>query len=211
MVWSDLSLGDPEPFKSEVNREVGKAVSALTGKTVDFKKPDIIALLTRDQYRWDPGKLNLLLREIPEVRAGYPADPLELPGLQRGRAREKCNYTGKQYMDSVEELIGLPVIELFDAEDAVLHGAGQGRYRRPLRGNLCRLSLKLSPRKSARRILPHLKRRSTGPRKDGSRLPFRTGATVRTWKPLNQAKRIKNTGSWSRLRGIYLRKNSQMP
>ena len=45
MVWSDLSLGEPEPFKSEVNREVGKAVSALTGKTVDFKRPDITALL----------------------------------------------------------------------------------------------------------------------------------------------------------------------
>ncbi len=45
MVWSDLSLGEPEPFKSEVNREVGKAVSALTGKIVNFKQPDITALL----------------------------------------------------------------------------------------------------------------------------------------------------------------------
>jgi hypothetical protein len=30
MVWSDLSLSDPEPFKSEVNREVGKAFAAIT-------------------------------------------------------------------------------------------------------------------------------------------------------------------------------------
>ena len=45
MVWSDLSLGDPEPFKSEVNREVGKAVSAITGKVVEFKKPDVVALI----------------------------------------------------------------------------------------------------------------------------------------------------------------------
>ena len=43
MVWSDLSLAEPEPFKSEVNREVGKAVSALIGKIVDFKKPDVVA------------------------------------------------------------------------------------------------------------------------------------------------------------------------
>ena len=28
-------------------------------------------------------------------------------------------------MDSVEELIGRPVIEAFDAENAVLHGAGR--------------------------------------------------------------------------------------
>jgi len=45
MVWSDLALAEPEPFKSEVNREVGKAVSAITGKPVDFRKADIVALL----------------------------------------------------------------------------------------------------------------------------------------------------------------------
>ncbi|NLD57224.1 MAG: tRNA pseudouridine(54/55) synthase Pus10, partial [Methanomicrobiales archaeon] len=45
MVWSDLSLADPEPFKSEVNREVGKAVSAKIGKVVDFKKPDVVIIL----------------------------------------------------------------------------------------------------------------------------------------------------------------------
>ena len=43
----------------------------------------------------------------------------------RGAGCEKCNYTGKQYMDSVEELIGRPAIEAFDAGNAVLHGAGR--------------------------------------------------------------------------------------
>src|SRR5271157_974580 len=43
----------------------------------------------------------------------------------KGAGCEKCNYTGKQYLDSVEELIGRPAIEAFDAEDAVLHGAGR--------------------------------------------------------------------------------------
>ena len=135
MVWSDLSLGDPEPFKSEVNREVGKAVSALTGKTVDFKKPDIIALL-------DPasGTVGIQVNSIffygryQKFERGIPQTHWNCRAC-KGAGCEKCNYTGKQYMDSVEELIGRPVIELFDAEDAVLHGAGQGRYRRPLRGN----------------------------------------------------------------------------
>ena len=45
MVWSDLALTEPEPFKSEVNREVGKAVSAKTGKVVDFKKPEVVTIL----------------------------------------------------------------------------------------------------------------------------------------------------------------------
>ena len=38
MVWSDLSLADPEPFKSEVNREVGKAVSVRIGKEGGHQK-----------------------------------------------------------------------------------------------------------------------------------------------------------------------------
>ncbi|MDD2474131.1 MAG: tRNA pseudouridine(54/55) synthase Pus10, partial [Methanoculleus sp.] len=44
-VWSDLSLHDPEPLKAEMNREVGKAVSALSGKTADLKHPDVVAVL----------------------------------------------------------------------------------------------------------------------------------------------------------------------
>ncbi|MDD4253504.1 MAG: tRNA pseudouridine(54/55) synthase Pus10, partial [Methanoculleus horonobensis] len=43
----------------------------------------------------------------------------------RGAGCEKCNFTGKQYADSVEELIGRPAIEAFDGENAVLHGAGR--------------------------------------------------------------------------------------
>ncbi len=125
MVWSDLSLGEPEPFKSEVNREVGKAVSALTGKTVDFKKPDIIALLDPASGMVDIqvnslffyGRYQKFERGIPQTHWNCRAC--------RGAGCEKCNYTGKQYLDSVEELIGRPVIELFDAEDAVLHGAGR--------------------------------------------------------------------------------------
>jgi Predicted pseudouridylate synthase len=39
MVWSDLALSDPEPIKAEVNREVGKRISRLTGKETDLSIP----------------------------------------------------------------------------------------------------------------------------------------------------------------------------
>ena len=45
MVWSDLSLRDPEPLKAEMNREVGKAVSATSGKVADLQRPDVVAIL----------------------------------------------------------------------------------------------------------------------------------------------------------------------
>ena len=125
MVWSDLSLAEPEPFKSEVNREVGKAVSARIGKLVDFKKPDVVAIL-------DPasGAVEVQINSVffygryQKFERGIPQTHWDCRAC-RGKGCEKCNFTGAQYLDSVEELIGRPVIEAFSAKNAVLHGAGR--------------------------------------------------------------------------------------
>ena len=45
MVWSDLSLSFAEPLKSEINREVGKAVAERTGKEADLSRPDVVIIL----------------------------------------------------------------------------------------------------------------------------------------------------------------------
>jgi len=125
MVWSDLSLRDPEPLKAEMNREVGKAVSALTGKTADLKRPDIVAILDLAE-----GTVEVQVNPIfftgryLKYERGIPQTHWDCRAC-RGAGCEKCNFTGKQYADSVEELIGRPVIEAFDAENAVLHGAGR--------------------------------------------------------------------------------------
>ncbi|MFA4861016.1 tRNA pseudouridine(54/55) synthase Pus10 [Methanoregula sp.] len=125
MVWSDLSLAEPEPFKSEVNREVGKAVSARIGKLVDFKKPELVLILDAAKGTVEVqinsaffyGRYQKFERGIPQTHWDCRAC--------RGAGCEKCNFTGAQYLDSVEELIGRPVIEMFDADNAVLHGAGR--------------------------------------------------------------------------------------
>jgi tRNA pseudouridine synthase 10 len=125
MVWSDLALSEPEPFKSEVNREVGKAVSARMGKAVDFKNPQIVIIL-------DPstGNAEVLINSVffygryRKFERGIPQTHWDCREC-RGRGCRKCNFTGAQYLDSVEELIGRPVISAFDATNAVLHGAGR--------------------------------------------------------------------------------------
>jgi tRNA pseudouridine synthase 10 len=125
MVWSDLSLAEPEPFKSEVNREVGKAVSARTGKVVNFRTPEVVTIL-------DPatGTVEVQINSVffygryQKFERGIPQTHWDCRAC-RGAGCEKCNFTGAQYLDSVEELIGRPVIELFDAENAILHGAGR--------------------------------------------------------------------------------------
>lgn len=125
MVWSDLSLADPEPFKSEVNREVGKAVSARIGKAADIKKPEVVVILSASA-----GTVEVQVNSVffygryQKFERGIPQTHWDCRAC-KGRGCEKCNFTGAQYLDSVEELIGRPVIELFDAENAVLHGAGR--------------------------------------------------------------------------------------
>jgi tRNA pseudouridine synthase 10 len=125
LVWSDLGLDGPEPLKSEVNREVGKAVSAVTGREADLAHPDVVANLdlARDAVElaisplFFRGRYRKLERGIPQTR--WPCR------LCRGAGCERCGFTGRMYPDSVEELIGRTAVEAFRAEDAILHGAGR--------------------------------------------------------------------------------------
>jgi len=125
MVISDLSLSRSELFKSEVNREVGKAVSALTGKAVDFKAPDVVVLLdlAKDTAEVQINAIFMYGR-YKKLERGIPQTHWDCRACH-GAGCERCNFTGKQYQDSVEELIGRPLIEIFRAENAVLHGAGR--------------------------------------------------------------------------------------
>jgi tRNA pseudouridine synthase 10 len=125
LVWSELDLAGPEPLKSEVNREVGKAVAARTGKAADLAHPDVVAILGLDtgtvELEIAPlffrGRYRKLERGIPQTR--WPCRECH------GAGCERCGFTGKMYADSVEELIGRTAADLFEAADAVLHGAGR--------------------------------------------------------------------------------------
>jgi tRNA pseudouridine synthase 10 len=125
MVWTDLSLTHPEPLKAEFNREVGKRVSARTGREVDFKQPDVVAIADLAgggvEVQVSPvfiyGRYWKYERGIPQTRWHCR--------VCRGKGCERCGFTGKMYADSVEELIARPLITAFSAEDAVLHGAGR--------------------------------------------------------------------------------------
>ena len=125
LVWTDLELPSPEPIKAEFNRETGKIVSSLTGKEVDFKRPDIVAIcnLSEGNVEVEVNPLYIYGRYCKFER-GIPQTRWHCREC-RGRGCERCNFTGKMYADSVEELIGRPAIEIFKSKDAVLHGAGR--------------------------------------------------------------------------------------
>ncbi|MFQ6056142.1 MAG: tRNA pseudouridine(54/55) synthase Pus10 [Methanosarcinales archaeon] len=114
-----------EPLKSELNREVGKLVQEVTKKEVDFKKPDIVALLDLENNTVELqvsslyiyGRYKKLARGIPQTRWHCR--------YCRGEGCEECNFTGKLYKESVDELIREPVILACKCIDTVFHGAGR--------------------------------------------------------------------------------------
>jgi tRNA pseudouridine synthase 10 len=125
VLQTECGVTHAEPLKSEVNREVGKLVSLMTGKEVDFKRPDVVFTVELAEEKVSAkvnslfiyGRYNKYVRDIPQTR--WPCREC------RGKGCERCGGTGKMYADSVEELINRPAIEAFRAEDGFLHGAGR--------------------------------------------------------------------------------------
>jgi tRNA pseudouridine synthase 10 len=125
MLWTDFSLFSPEPIKSEINREFGKAVSKITNLVVEFSQPDVVVLvdLAADEIEVQIRSLFLAGRYFKYER-GIPQTHWPCRACQ-GVGCEVCGGFGKQYGDSVEELIGAPVLELTKGSHVTLHGAGR--------------------------------------------------------------------------------------
>jgi len=121
-----LSTGLSEPLKHAFNREVGKAFEAQLGRgTVNLTHPHLAFIIDLPQgaieLRILPlyiyGRYRKLVRGIPQTF--WPCRQC------RGRGCETCNFTGKQYPESVEELIAAPFLEAAHSSKAHLHGAGR--------------------------------------------------------------------------------------
>jgi tRNA pseudouridine synthase 10 len=115
-----------EPLKHAFNREMGKAFESRVGHgTLDLTHPhasftvdlerDRIELRVLSLYIY--GRYRKLVRGIPQTR--WPCR------LCQGAGCEACGFTGKQYPESVEELVAAPFLTAAGAEKAHLHGAGR--------------------------------------------------------------------------------------
>lgn len=124
-LWAELGLRTYEPIKAEINREVGKRVEAAVGKPAEFGRPDVTVVVdtTLDHVESQVAPLYLygryrkLVRGIPQTR--WPCRRC------RGHGCEHCNFTGKTYETSVEEIVALEVLSQVGGEDHAFHGMGR--------------------------------------------------------------------------------------
>ena len=125
MLWEIAGAAHAEPLKAELNREVGKRIEHETGKIADFDRPDLVVILNlvteavelQINSVFIYGRYRKFKRGIPQTKW--------LCRECRGKGCERCDFTGKMYAESVEELIGGSILEEFGGVDTVLHGSGR--------------------------------------------------------------------------------------
>jgi tRNA pseudouridine synthase 10 len=124
-----------EPIKQEVNREIGKIVERKTGKSVDFNQPDIVALIDTsfDIVTLDVRSLYIYGRYWKFIR-GIPQTKWFCKKCQ-GIGCHFCDYTGKRFESSIEELIGKTFLEKSKGTEIRLHGAGREDIDAKMLGN----------------------------------------------------------------------------
>lgn len=111
-------------LKAEIKNELQSRLKSITGKRISLD-PDVLIVFNPEDFSFEInikpiyiyGRYIKRIRNISQTRW--------LCGKCKGVGCEICNYTGKRYLYSVEELVSIPAIDLFDAKNAVLHGSGR--------------------------------------------------------------------------------------
>ena len=115
-----------ETIKKEINRLIGLGIWERYDKEAEFERQDIVFNVDlkknpKVNIQINPlyieGKYNKFKRGIPQTK--WPCTKC------KGRGCEECNHTGKQYPESVEELISEHVLKLTKGREAKFHGAGR--------------------------------------------------------------------------------------
>ena len=120
-----FDLTDTASIKQEINEYIGLILEDEPIRVVDFKHPDIMIIVNT--------QFNIVSLQIKPlcVYGRYSKYRRDLPQTKwfcrrcHGKGCRYCNYTGKLYQDSVEELIAHSFIKYAQAEDESFHGAGR--------------------------------------------------------------------------------------
>ncbi|MFX1392280.1 MAG: tRNA pseudouridine(54/55) synthase Pus10 [Promethearchaeota archaeon] len=124
---AELNLLNSESFKSHFNRLIGKKISLELKKPAEFNNPDVLFIysISFDNFKLElllkslflAGRYNKLIRDIPQTRW--------ICKNCQGKGCESCNFSGKKYKTSIEELISPEFIKEAQATDSKFHGAGR--------------------------------------------------------------------------------------
>jgi tRNA pseudouridine synthase 10 len=116
---------DCEALKNYLNKEIGLKIESKTDKIVNFPDPDIMiivntifdSIILQIKSLYIYGRYNKLKRGIPQTK-WFCRDC-------KGKGCRNCNYTGKLYETSVEELLTKYFLKETKGTDSAFHGSGR--------------------------------------------------------------------------------------
>jgi len=122
---AEFDVRHGESMRNEFSRDIGKEISEITKKVAEYKKPDVVVILNpfteQVTLQANPfyieGRYRKLTRGIPQSKW--------VCVKCRGKGCPRCNWTGKMYPESIEEIIAGPTLERTGGEDASFHAAGR--------------------------------------------------------------------------------------
>jgi tRNA pseudouridine synthase 10 len=122
---AEFGVSHGENLRNEFGRLIGKKIAEGNRKPVEFMKPEIVVLAnpytSEVKLQANPlfisGRYKKLVRGIPQSKW--------FCSNCRGRGCEKCNWTGKMYAESVEEIIGKPFLDATGGSGSSFHASGR--------------------------------------------------------------------------------------
>ena len=126
-LWEEYGLEWVEPIKTELSRLIGKRLEEELGIEVDFKRPDINAIIEMEESK---DRVEMQVNSLL-IYGQYNKYSREIPQTEwhcrncRGDGCDECDWTGKQYTTSVQEEIQDPFMRETKGIEAKFHGGGR--------------------------------------------------------------------------------------
>jgi len=122
---AQFEVNHAENMRNEFGRVIGKKIADYSRKPVDYRKPEIVVLanpFTKEvKLQINPlyisGRYKKLKRGIPQSKW--------FCSNCHGKGCEKCDWTGKMYPESIEEIIGKPFLEMTSGLKVSFHASGR--------------------------------------------------------------------------------------
>lgn len=132
---AEFGVNHGENLRNEFGRSIGRQIAESNSKAVDFKKPEIVVLaspfIEKVRLQVNPlfvaGRYKKLVRGIPQSKW--------FCSNCRGKGCEKCNWTGKMYPESVEEIIEKPFLDATAGARGSFHASGREDIDARMLGN----------------------------------------------------------------------------
>ena len=122
---AEFEVTQAESMRNEFGRVIGKELSERVGKPVDFKKPEMVVLVDpftesvclQPNPLFVSGRYRKLVRDIPQSKWFCSSC--------HGKGCKKCNWTGKMYAESVQEIVESPFLRATMGIKGSFHASGR--------------------------------------------------------------------------------------